>query len=184
MISYLKGAVLEKGKDFLIVLAGDLGYRVSVTSAVLGQVAKSDKIELYTQEVIREDSRELFGFPSMKELEFFWRLTTVSGVGPKMAMHIISLGTVESVSKAIDKGDIEYIESAQGVGKKTAQRVVLELKGKLVGDGEFAGEAGEVVSALENLGYHRAKAREAVGALTPGGTTEDRIKAALKYLSK
>lgn len=194
MIAYLKGSVLEKGKDYAIILCGDpsssatgtgIGYRVQLHERTLMALTKGENVNLYTHQVVREDSQELFGFATMRELEFFWRLTTVSGVGPKMAMHLLAVGMIETLSRAIDKGDVEFLSSAQGVGKKTAQRVVLELRGKLIDDdGTMPESEGEVVSALENLGYPRSKAREAVKTLDPNGTTQQKIKAALKVLSR
>jgi len=184
MLAYLKGTVLEKGKDFAIVLAGSLGYKVLVAERALLAMQKGEAVELYAHEVVRDDGRELFGFPTMKELEFFWRLTTVSGVGPKMALHLLNLGLVDSLTKAIDSGDVEYLSSAQGVGKKTAQRVVLELRGKLVSEEGGEGGQGEIINALENLGFPRARAREVVKGLGPEGTTEEKIRQALRQLSK
>ncbi len=192
MIAYLKGTVLEKGKGFVIVVVGDpstalgtgIGYRISLPERTLAPMEKGQVVRLYTHQVVREDLQELYGFDSMKELEFFWKLTAVSGVGPKMALHLLSLGLVDSVSKAIEKGDIEYLTGAQGVGKKTAQRVVLELKGKLVGAGEVSGPSSETISALENLGYPRSRAREVVAALPADASTEEKIRMALRQLSK
>lgn len=184
MIAYLNGRVLEKGKDFAILVCGEIGYKIGLGPVLLAALEKGVPASLYIHEVTRDDGRELFGFAAMKELEFFWKLTGVSGVGPKMAMHLLALGPVESVAKAIDKGDVAFLESAQGVGKKTAQRVVLELRGKLVSDDMPTGEASEVVSALENLGYARNKVRDIVNALPEGGSTEERIKQALKHLAK
>ena len=184
MIAYLKGRVLEKGKEFVILLVGDTGYRLGVPSRLLASLQKGDEAALYTHEVCRDDARELYGFSSMPELEFFWKLTSVSGVGPRMAMHLLSLGSVESIGKAVEKADVEYLAGAQGVGRKTAQRVVLELRGKLTNDEEASGEVSEVVSALENLGYHRARIREIVGTLPQDASTEERIKQALRQLAK
>ena len=183
MIAYLKGSVLEKGKDRVILLCGDVGYMVQLAPALLASLEKGKEARLYTHQVVREDAVELVGFASVQELEFFWKLISVSGVGPKMAMHILSLGPVESVRRAVEKGDVAFIESAHGVGRKSAQRVVLELKGKLITD-EDAGEGSdEVVSALENLGYPRHKARDIVKDLDEG-STEEKIRAALKVLAK
>ena len=183
MIAYLKGTVLEKGKDFIILLVGDIGYRVSVFGRLLA-AEKGAAVSLYTHQIVREDSQELCGFPGMKELEFFWRLTSVSGVGPKMAMHLLALGEIDSLARAIDKGDVGYLASAQGVGKKSAQRVVLELKGKLVGGDEVSGTSSEAISALENLGYAKVRARDAVAAQADDLSTEEKVKLALRHLSK
>ena len=186
MIAYLKGTVLEKGKDYAIILCGDIGYRVNLHARTLESFIKGEPVAIFTHQVIREDSHDLFGFATQRELEFFWRLTAVSGVGPKMAMHLLAIGLIDTLSRAIDKGDVDFLSSAQGVGKKTAQRVVLELKGKLVDDDETSEPEteGEVVSALENLGYPRSKAREAVKTLSPDASTQEKIRAALKVLAR
>lgn len=183
MIAYLKGTVLEKGKDNVILLCGDVGYLVQLPAALLLSVEKGSNIRLYTHQIVREDALDLVGFASLAELEFFWKLISVSGVGPKMGLNIMSLGPVESIRRAVEKGDIAYIESAHGVGRKSAQRLVLELKGKLITDDEPGEGSDEVVSALENLGYPRHLAREVVKDLADG-STEERIKSALKQLSR
>jgi Holliday junction DNA helicase RuvA len=184
MIAFLKGTVLEKGKDAMIVLAGDVGYLVQVTPSTFAAFQKGDPIRLYVHQVVREDAQDLVGFQSMAELESFWKLIGVSGVGPRMALHLLALGPVEAVRRAIERGDVAFLESAQGVGRKTAQRVVLELKGKLITDDEPGAGADEVVSALENLGYPRAKAREVANGLPEDATTEEKIKLALRQLSR
>ncbi len=182
MIAFLKGSVLEKGREHVILLVGDIGYLVKVPTHLLAALEKGNEARLYTHQIIREDANDLVGFATVAELELFWKFITVSGVGPKMALQLLSLGTVESLRGAVERGDVSYLESASGVGRKTAQRVVLELKGKLVTDDD-PGEGGdEAVSALENLGYPRHKAREIVKDLD--GTTEERIKSALKILSR
>jgi len=184
MIAFLKGTVLEKGKDHVILLCGDVGYLVQVPTTLLASLEQGKEARLYTHHVIREDASDLMGFATLAELAFFWKLISVSGVGPKMGLHVMSLGPVEALRKAVERGDVTYIESAQGVGRKSAQRIVLELKGKLITD-EEPGEGGdEVVSALENLGYPRHKAREIVKGLGEGGSTEERIKSALRILAK
>lgn len=182
MISYLSGTVLEKGKDFAIILAGQVGYKVMMTGRVRDLLEKGGPAKLYTHQVIRDDAQELYGFASMRELEFFWRLISVSGVGPKMALHLMGLGTVDEVSRAIDRGDVEYLAAAPGIGRKTAQRAVLELRGKLVSESGSADD--ELVSALVNLGYPAAKARAAAQSAGTEGPTEARLKAALKSLSR
>jgi Holliday junction DNA helicase RuvA len=182
MIAYLSGKILEKGKGFAIVLAGEIGYKVQLAESVLKSLEKGTPVKFYTHQVIREDAQELFGFTTMQELEFFWRLISVTGVGPKMALHLLALGTIEDIGRAIDRGDIDYLSSASGVGKKTAQRLVLDLRGKLVSEGTVEGS--DLASALENLGYPRAKAHEAARSVGVEGTMEERLKAALKLMSR
>ena len=182
MIAYLKGTVLEIGKEHVILLCGDVGYLIQLPAHLMASVEKGKEARFYTHHVVREDASDLMGFATAQELDFFLKLISVSGVGPKMGLHLMSLGPVESIRKAVENGDVSYLESAQGVGRKSAQRVILELKGKLVTEDEPGGGSDEAVSALENLGYPRAKAREIVGAME--GTTEERIRAALKVLSR
>jgi Holliday junction DNA helicase RuvA len=183
MIAYLSGKILEKGKGFAIVLAGELGYKVQLAESVLKSLEKGAPVKFYTHQVIREDAQELFGFATMKELEFFWRLISVTGVGPKMALHLLALGPIEDIGRAIDRGDVDYLSSASGVGKKTAQRLVLDLRGKLVSE-SGSGEGSDLASALENLGYPRAKAHEAARSVGLEGTMEERLRAALKLMSR
>ncbi len=183
MIAYLKGTVLEKGKEHVILLCNEVGYLVQLPTHLMASVEKGKEARFYTHHIVREDASDLMGFATAQELDFFLKLISVSGVGPKMGLHLMSLGPVESIRKAVENGDVSYLESAQGVGRKSAQRVILELKGKLITDDEPGGGSDEAVSALENLGYPRARVREAVGAAGEG-TTEERIRAALKVLAK
>lgn len=184
MISHLSGTILEKGSDFVILKAGPVGYKVWVSPELGKGLVKGSDAELYIHELVREDSRDFFGFSGFEELEFFWQLIDLQGVGARMAMQILSLGPVIGIRKAIDKGDVAFISSAKGVGKKTAQRIILELKGKLVDGGPLDGPQQEVVSALENLGYSSSKARAAAASVTTEGKPEDRIKMALRSLAK
>lgn len=183
MIAYLKGIVLEKGKEHVILLCNEVGYLVQLPMHLIASVEKGGEARFYIHHIVREDASDLMGFATVDELDFFLKLISVSGVGPKMGLHLMSLGPVGSIRAAVEKGDVSFLEGAQGVGRKSAQRVILELKGKLVTDDEPGGGNDEAVSALENMGYPRAKVREAVGAVGEG-TTEDRVRAALKVLSR
>jgi Holliday junction DNA helicase RuvA len=183
MIAYVKGLVLEKGHEHVILLSGGIGYLVSVATPLLASLEKGKEVGLFTHHIVREDADALVGFSSMAELEFFWKLISVSGVGPKMALHLMELGPVQAIRRALEQGDVAFIESAHGVGRRTAQRIILELKGKLITDDDPGTGSDEAVSALENLGYPRHRAREAVTGLGEG-TTEERIRAALKVLAK
>ena len=181
MIAYLRGDVLEKGNDFIILLVEDVGYKITVPGSVMADSSKGSKIGLFTHESVRDDGRDFFGFKKFNELVFFWKLISVSGIGARTGLNLLSLGPVESIQRAVDKGDVVFISSAKGVGKKTAQRIVLELKGRLVDED---GESGEVVSALENLGYPRTKALMAASSVPQDGSTEERIKMELRMLSR
>ena len=141
------------------------------------------QVELWTHEYLRDDARELYGFRNEREHKLFLRLIDVSGVGPKMAMNILSLGKSEEIERKVEEGDALWISRVPGVGKKTAQKIILELRGRLtdIEAGDVASE--EVISALVNLGYSRDQARNAVVHIDDG-PVEERLKTALKTLAK
>lgn len=180
MIAWIKGTVLRKGNNFLIVQSDNLGFKVFVSPAVLLKAGLSDQITLWTHEQHREDGREFYGFTTPEELEFFWKLITVSGVGPKLAMNIISFSNVAAAKKWIDEGNVAALSDVHGVGKKTAQKIVLDLKGKLA-DSDLQGD--EAAEALVGLGYSRDEAKRALTGIT-AASAEERIRSALKALGK
>jgi len=185
MIITIAGKITHKGADFAVVETAGIGYQCFVNDAALEKIAVGDAAKLWTHEHIREDARELYGFTGQAELALFQELVAISGVGPKMALHILDLGSVKEIEKIIDRGDVDTLSRVHRVGRKTAQKIVLELKGKLVEPGEAGSEGDEVVAALVNLGYSRDQARDAlqrVGAETR--SVEDRLKAALRALGK
>ncbi len=179
MISYLSGSILNKGKDHAIVLVHDIGYKVSISSATLESLTIGAPIILYTHDHIREDARDLFGFTEQADLVLFEKLISVSGVGPKMGLTVLSLGS-DRVRDAIAKGDVGILTSASGVGKKTAQKIILDLKGVLSEQGITTIDT-DAVEALRRLGYSAVEARDAL-AMVSGATVEEKIKAALKVL--
>jgi Holliday junction DNA helicase RuvA len=165
------------------VVVNDVGYEVFLSAKNLEALKKNDEKEFYTHEYLREDSRELYGFMSLGELNFFRQLLSVSGVGPKMAMNILSIADLEDLRAAVNSGSLTLLTSGSGVGTKTAQKIILELKGKLVDAG--GGDADEVTGALMNLGYSRDQALTAVKNIPKDfQKTEDRLRAALKSLGK
>lgn len=184
MISYLKGKIIYKGDHFAILETGGVGYKVFLPEPYLLKYKTGEMVEIFTHEYTREDSRELYGFDTVEELGFFWQLIDVSGVGPKMAHRLISAYKLEKLEKAISDGDLGILGTIPGVGKKTAQKIILELKGKLV-TGKSAPGDNEIVDALVRLGYSRNEAQEAVGKIGEEVEgAENKIKAALKNLGK
>jgi Holliday junction DNA helicase RuvA len=134
---------------------------------------------------VREDVRDLYGFLSSADLSLFDQLLSISGVGPKVAMTILGIGSADTVRRAIMSGDLAMLTSVPGVGKKTAQKIILELKGQLVELAESSPMDQEVIQALQGLGYTVAQAREAVKLLSPDLTnTSDRVREALRSLAK
>ncbi len=182
MISTLSGKITHVFEDSIIMENGGIGYRVFLPSNFLVKIKKDVGIKIYTHEHIREDARDLYGFETIEDLKMFWKLLSVSGVGPKMASRIMSLGTTK-ILDSISRGEIAILSSVSGVGKKTAQKIILELKGVLVELEKTDKSSDEVADALVKLGYSRKEALAAIEGLPENlKTTEDRLKAALKNL--
>ncbi|MFA5133211.1 MAG: Holliday junction branch migration protein RuvA [Patescibacteria group bacterium] len=181
MIISLQGKVIHKEPNFLILENAGIGYQIYFSDPQ--KIQAEDNVRLFIYEHIREDRHDLFGFLSFDELEFFIKLLSVDGVGPKMAMNISRLG-IEKIQKAVLEGNVSFIESVHGVGKKTAQKIILELKGAI--DKVITGKNinQEALSALLGLGYSRAEAESVLNELGEVSGTEAQVKAALKLLGK
>jgi Holliday junction DNA helicase RuvA len=190
MISFIQGKIINKTENSLTILTnGWVGYEVNLQSSKLALLKVGEDTGLHTYMSVRENAMELFGFETMPEKELFLKFLSVSGVGPKTALHLISLGTVEEISGAIGRGDVTYLTKVSGIGKKTAERIVVELKSKmnsgLADSGVSSGVLGDVVEALSGLGYSKEEAREAVKSLkTEDKTSEQLMREALKSLGK
>ena len=190
MIGSIKGKIILKTDKFLIVETGGVGYKVSVSPDVLSKAKKlSDEISLWTHTHVREDILDLYGFLDREELEFFEMLINISGIGPKGALSILGIASIETLRKAISTGDTAYLTKISGIGRKTAEKIVLELRDKLgavePGEGTLGiKDDADVLEALRSLGYQSAEAREALKRI-PKETmgAGGRLKAALKTLS-
>jgi Holliday junction DNA helicase RuvA len=195
MIAFVEGNVALIGADSVIVQTGGVGYRVFCGPATLTGLREGTTAKLFTYHLVREDLQALYGFRTTEELGFFELLTTVTGVGPKVALAIVSSRPVTDLQLAILQGDEGVLTAVSGVGKKLAARIVLELKEKVAAAGTVIGGRGvagtaesEVTGALQALGYSaseaRDAARDAVSALTVGASLEERVKAALRILRR
>jgi holliday junction DNA helicase RuvA len=189
MIGSLHGVVSHVGADYALVDVGGIGYRVIAGPALLGRLRTGSQTRLFTHHLVREDQQALFGFASLDELGFFELLMTVSQVGPRLALAITSAHPVTRLQLAILGDDVDVFTSVSGVGRKTAQRIILELKEKVHAAGLAAGAGAaadsDVVAALESLGYTAAEARRAAGAVA--GSTDGldaRIRSALQELAR
>ncbi len=131
MIATLTGTVAEKLSELVIIDVKGVGYGVLVPAEDYGHLANGDKVKLHIYEHIRENAHELYGFSKLETKQLFEQLLNVNGVGPKMALNILSIGSVSQLLGAIAGGDVKFLESAQGVGKRVAERVVVELKDKV-----------------------------------------------------
>jgi Holliday junction DNA helicase RuvA len=191
MIATLNGVVSEKLADVVVLDVQGVGYGLLVPAEDYGRLALREPAKLYVYEHIREQVHDLFGFLTRDTKSLFEQLLDVNGVGPKMALNMLSIGSGQAVRQAIASGDVKFIQQASGVGKRVAERVVVELKDKvgLVGvdlesTGLLQSEAGlagdEAVEALVSLGYTAADASIALKDIDPELTTAERIKLALK----
>ena len=200
MIAHLRGRILEKRPNRLVIEAGGVGYDVTVPLSTfygLGEPGQEIALRIHTH--VREDALSLFGFVTRLEQDLFERLIGISGIGPKLAIAVLSGLEPPLLIRAIGQGDVARLTSIPGVGKKTAERIVLELKDRLPGVPAGAGPDGgtaeapvlllrdDLLSALINLGYHRPLAEKAVDTAIrslPGGDFERTLKQALRELAR
>lgn len=207
MFYYIKGKLAHLDPGFAVIDAGGVGYKLTISATTHDAmpsyltVSEAPEVKLFTHMAVREDGVELFGFGSHEELAAFKMLTSVSGVGPKAAMAILSIYTPEKFALAVCTDDTKAISKANGVGAKTAARIVLELQDKLMKEtpsevlaGKNAtslpagavgkGTLGEAQDALTVLGYTRGEAMSALSGLDPSLGLEELIKQALKKLMR
>jgi Holliday junction DNA helicase RuvA len=187
MIGYIKGKIIGKTESQILLENNGIGYRLSVTPKVLDK-AMASEVELHTYLQVREDALNLYGFENANDLNFFELLLTVSGVGPKMAMTILSSGDMDLIKNAIASQDLAVFTKMGGVGKKTAERIIVELKEKLgsvllSGKGVVGG-GDDILAALEGLGYSTREIKEVLGKIDMNLSSEEKLRQALKYLSK
>lgn len=188
MIGSIKGKISQKSTNYVILDTGGVGYKIFITPILLATLKQNQELSLVTHTYVREDQLTLYGFPTLAELEFFELLLTVSGVGPKSALGILSLASVDMIKSAIVSEDPSVFTKVSGIGRKTAERVIVELKEKLKDQSSaapVAREHSEAMDALIALGYSQQEAREALKHVPK--ETEDlqsKIKLALKVLQK
>ena len=189
MISLLEGKVAEKTGDRVVLAVSGVGYEVLVPAQTLSRLPVSGKpARLYTRLLVRDETMVLYGFATPDERVLFDHLITVSGVGPKLALAILSLLTPDAVRRAVASGDIAALTLVPGVGKKVAGRVILDLKDKIGAgiEGSGTGPLAEVRDALLSLGLTAQEAREALGALAPDGErpVEELLREALRSVGR
>ena len=197
MIYYVSGTVTILEPGLAVVECGGVGYGCRITAYTAGQLKLNQNARLYVTESIREDAHDLYGFISKEEQRCYELLTSVNGVGPKAAMAILSSGGPQNFTLAVMTGDEKMLTAAQGVGKKIAQRIILELKDKLGGSSmEFDFSAGASAAAvpqkgnnaalahaaLQELGYSAAEINAALKGVDPNASTEDMVRHALRAM--
>lgn len=189
MIYSIRGPLTAKEKGYAVIETGGVGLKLNATERTLRGLM-GEEARLFAHLHVKEDSLDLYGFPSMEELKFFEMLISVSGVGPKSALSIMDVAELNELCAAIEAGRPDLMTRASGVGRKTAERIIIELKGKV-----FASESDTVVRRMEgdsdlvetlmSLGYKRDQAKAAVARVDASlADLESRLKAALKILSR
>jgi len=192
MISYLRGRIINKSLNYAILEVAGVGYQIYAGENFLNELKVGIEIEVYTHHQVREEASDLYGFKTMEDLELFTLLLTVSGVGPKSALGVISMASANDIKEAIIRGDANLLTKVSGIGKKTAERVVLELKTKILRSGGAAITinsssliGSDEIDALMSLGYTLNDARSALNLIDPTLTDSgERVKAALKKMAK
>ncbi len=197
MIYNVKGILTYTDPNFAVVECGGVGFKCFVSMTTLKELPSiGSEVNLFTYMSVREDALDLFGFFEVDELEAFKLLISVSGIGPKAAIAILSVLTPSKLSVAISSGDVRSIQMAQGVGKKTAERVVLELKDKMVGIGSSSvadvrnvqsvassNDAQEAVEVLVSLGFTQSDAATVIGAMDKSLSVDEMVRKGLRQLS-
>ncbi len=193
MISLLKGTIAEiSGKEITLLTSGGVGYKILGSPALLSICQPGKESTVTTHLVVREDALELFGFVDQSESALFKHFLSVSGVGPKTALQLLALGSANDIAGAVHRGDVSYLTTVSGIGKKTAERLIVELRSKLKDMGTApAGSQGgtkqdmigDVIDALVGLGYSAIEARETINRLdSQGKNSEQLLREALQTI--
>ncbi len=190
MISKLDGKIEYVSEKFLVINVGGVGYKVFATSEILSTVKIEESASFWIYTAVRENAIELYGFRNTNELSFYELLLDVSGIGPKSALGILGIAPIETLRRAIATGDTAYLNKVSGIGRKTAEKIIVELRDKFslykddnLSDGQIR-EDEDTLEALKSLGYSQNEARDALKQVsndTKGANA--RIKEALKVLS-
>jgi Holliday junction DNA helicase RuvA len=191
MIGLLNGRLLEKYPTELLIECGGVGYEVKISLHTFSQLSENESIKIYTKLIVREDAHLLYGFNTKDEREMFNFLISVSGIGPNTALIMLSSLSPEEIANAIQTEDVTTIQKVKGIGAKTAQRVIIDLKGKVLkfsGDTEFNNSKNntnrfDALTALVSLGFDKKSAEKVLDRIDSGSeTVEQLIKGALKLL--
>ncbi len=192
MLAFLRGKIIAKLNSRIVLEVHDIGYEIFVGEKILSELNVGSEAEFFLHHHVREDASDLYGFKSIADWEVFELLLSVSGVGPKSALGVLSIASASDVSQAILRNDPNLLTKVAGIGQKTAARIVLELKNKILPitkgdslDGETMNYGSDEIDALMSLGYSLSEARSALSNLPPLITdSAQRVKAALKLMNK
>lgn len=194
MYEYIKGIFIGMNKDYIIIENNSIGYKIFTSGSTIAKMPKTNEmVTLYLQQIVREDFIGLYGFISKDELNMFNLLLTINGIGAKASLSLLSISTIDNLKYAILTGDEKTLTKAPGVGKKTAQRIILELKDKVELE-DFVKDSSnenrresnksmeEALEALVSLGYSEKESEQALKSASPEDSLENIIKNCLKYL--
>ena len=188
MIALVSGTVVATGSDYVIIDTNGVGYLVHLPKPALSATNDGDVVRFFTSLIVREDSLTLYGFANWAQRLLFDQLLAVSGIGPKVAMSLLSSLSPDDLKAALASGDVVRLSKVPGIGRKTAERMVLELKGKIDPRGLMAGSApssrdSDLIDVLTGLGYSAAEANAAVANIPADApdSIDDRIRLALRY---
>ncbi len=186
MIAHLTGTILTLTDKYLIIETYGIGYRVFATAETLVKHKPGENLSLWIAHIVREDSQDLYGFENQTDQDLFELLRSVSGIGPKSALGVMNVATIGTIARAINTNDVGYLTKISGIGKKTAEKIILELRDKLpaIMETSDTSSSHDVIDALIALGYSEPKAREAARSLDPNLDTQTKIREALKLLNK
>lgn len=190
MIAFLQGKILQKTPKSIILLVGDIGYHVFLKNSQLEKMAENSDQKFFIHHYIREETEALYGFENFSELQMFELLISISGIGPKAGLGILEVATPTQLQKAIASGDTTLLTRVSGIGKKIAERVILELKNKVHEFSESSDVRNEITAqveameALESLGYSSTQIREALSQIDPNLSLQEKVKKALSTFSR
>ncbi|HEX7041649.1 MAG TPA: Holliday junction branch migration protein RuvA [Patescibacteria group bacterium] len=189
MIGLLKGIIEIKNNPYIVVDVNGVGYKVFASPDLLSGYGKGDSVTIYIHTHVREDSLELYGFSNNSNLELFELLIGVSGIGPKTAIGVFSLGNKDKIIDAIRRADVDFFVGVPRLGRKNAQKIIIDLKNKIGAvedlDLSESEDIEEVISALTSFGFSSKEAKMALKEVEKNATTtSDKIRLALKYLGK
>ena len=184
MYEYIRGQFQGISKDYVVIELNNIGYKIFTSGNTMSNMPKvGDEVLLYLEQIVREDFIGLYGFTTREELEMFKLLLSINGVGAKAALSLLSISTVNNLKYAIMMGDEKHITRAPGIGKKTAQRIILELKDKLKPD-ELTSEEGQLIEGINDNSDYSFNINETLSALMALGYTEKEAQKALEKVDK
>jgi Holliday junction DNA helicase RuvA len=185
MINYLAGKVLIKEKNFILLEKNGIGFKVFLSEKNLEKIKKGEEIKLFCSLLIRGQNLELYGFLNIEQLKVFEALEKISGIGPKAALTIASLGSLEELKKAIENKDFKYFQKIKGIGRKKIQKIILEIGGKIEKIGPSFLKQDQALEALVSLGFTAKEAKEALSKVPEEiKELQERIKKALQILGR